>query len=243
MQHNPTYRVTGPVDCPMTQSVELALALRGLPVRRQIGSRTLLVIRQDEGVLLVAEGGVAIFDLIDRLDPGKVAAPQDGPSQQKLAALAFDAAPALEQVIAARNLRDLDLGIYVLRKKLVQIEAQLADLADAPASQMDAALLPLFWRIALLDLRHQAHLGDGLWHWTRRSGRMLRDPRFALHFDRVAGRKFLERLIDQGSALACDPRYENWDGAFAALRPERAAAPITPALPKIKRIHYQTSRV
>lgn len=248
-QEQSTYRVIGPSDCPIAQAVELNLGLRRRAVTRQIGARPRLVVAQNAGLLSLAEGGRAMFDLLERLAPDAPLVPQqpDLRVQHALVAdLAFRAAPALAQVIAARNLRDLDIAAYHLRDLSTRIETALpaAAIAQGSACALDAALLPLFWRIALLDLRHQAHLGDGLWHWAQRSGRMLRDPRLAMHFDRAAGRRFLDRLVRHGSALACDPRDEDWTGAFAGLTP-RAVVPVGEKMrhSKINDIHYHISRI
>lgn len=241
------YRVFGPAECPVAQSAELLLGLHGGRVQRQIGPRARLVVRHDEAMLMLAEGGPDMFDLIGKLNPwasGPAPDPDLEDRQHRLTNLAFRAMSALEQVIVARNLRDLDISVHALRGFLIQIDKALpgAALSDLP-TRSDAALLPLFWRVALLDLRHQAHLGDGLLEWTHRSAGMLRDPRLVFHFDRQAGRRFLDGLARHGSALACDPRDEDWSGAFAALAPAMVIPLKKPHVSHKNNIHYHVGRV
>ncbi|UFM64631.1 hypothetical protein LOS78_13180 [Paracoccus sp. MA] len=241
-QKCPGFRIIGPEGCPVAQRAALALVLRGQRINWLVGARARLVVEQANGVVMAIEDGLAMIELIEDLHPDRrlhPANPELRASHREIMGGALRAQGALAAVIAARNLRDLDIAVHDLRNRLARIEHALPDGdPNPPLANLDVALLPLLWRIALLDLRHDTHLADGMPRCNRRLAAALRHPAVRQVLDRGAGRRFLEEVARRGAVLALDDPGSEWerhfepargsatDGALLFLRPGAGAGPV-----------------
>ncbi|WP_017999523.1 hypothetical protein [Paracoccus sp. N5] len=166
MSRHARFRISGSPLCPAAQRAGLALALRGRDFRplRSPGKIRLLI-GQGSGLVLAIESPVAMLELIEDLHSGQPLHPAEPALRarhRQLIAATDAAQQALAAVLAARNLRDLDLAVFPLRQRLLGIEAELQALPEGGGSNLDIALAPLVWRLAVLDRRRGLHLGDGL---------------------------------------------------------------------------------
>ena len=218
----PSFRVMGPADCARTQALILSLVFRGLPVLRRDGPSPRLAIRQPQGPMFLTDGGPATLELLEELLPERGLYPADACDRSRARAAAahgWRGLGALERVTAARNLRDLDIAVFALRDAVAQIERLLAETSAAAApGNPDVVLLPLFWRIALLDLRHAAHLGDGFTACARRVAWLLGQPPIARHFRPQDAHRYLDLVGKAAGILVDDPQREDWDQSFTGNR-------------------------
>ncbi|MDQ7775079.1 MAG: hypothetical protein Q4615_03785 [Paracoccus aminovorans] len=218
MPRHPRFRISGSALCPAAQRAGLALALRGLAFRPLPGpGPTRLLIEQAPGLVIAIESPVAMLELIEDLHPDlplHPAEPALRARHRQLIAAADAAQAPMAAVTAARNLRDLDIAVFALRQRLLAIEAQLLQLPPeaGAGSNLDIALAPLVWRLALLDRRHGLHLGDGLACAAARLARLLARPEARRVLSLGAGRAFLEALAARGAAVAA--LAEDWDRCF-----------------------------
>lgn len=241
MPSHPRFRISGSPTCPAAQRAGLALVLRGGDfAQARGGGRTRLLIEQPQGLVLAIESPVAMLELIEDLHPHQPLHPADPALRARHRQLiaATDAAQgALAAVTAARNLRDLDIAVFALRQRLLGIEAELRHLPAAGDSNLDIALAPLIWRLAVLDRRHGLHLGDDLPGAARRLARLLARPEARRVLSLAAGRAFLAEIAAQGAAVAT--ACADWDRCFDGdpgrgvrpLRPNLRAVPQIAALP------------
>ncbi|MCV2447705.1 hypothetical protein [Paracoccus sp. DMF] len=227
MSRHPRFRISGSPLCPAAQRAGLALALRGRDFASlRSPGKTRLLIRQAPGLVLAIESPVAMLELIEDLHPGQPLHPAEPALRarhRQLIASADAAQQALAAVLTARNLRDLDLAVFALRQRLLGIEAELQALPEGECSNLDIALAPLLWRLAVLDRRHGLHLGDGLPGAARRLALLLARPEARRVLSLAAGRAFLDELAAQGAVVAL--AVEDWDRCFDGA-PGRKVLPL-----------------
>lgn len=223
------FRISGSPTCPAAQRAGLALVLRGRDFDQARGNgRTRLLIEQPQGLVLAIESPVAMLELIEDLHPDQPLHPAEPALRARHRQLiaATDAAQgALQAVAAARNLRDLDIAVFALRQRLLGIEAELRQLPATAGSNLDIALAPLIWRLAVLDRRHGLHLGDDLPGATQRLAQLLARPEARRVLSLAAGRAFLDEIAAQGAAVALSA--EDWDRCFDGA-PGRKVLPMRP---------------
>lgn len=216
MPSHPRFRISGSPICPAAQRAGLALVLRGRDFEQARGSGcTRLLIEQPHGLVLAIESPVAMLELIEDLHPEQPLHPADPALRarhRQLIAAADAAQGALQAVTAARNLRDLDIAAFALRQRLLAIEGELRHLPTTGRSNLDIALGPLVWRLAVLDRRYQLHLGDDLPAATQRLAQLLARPESRRVLSRANGRAFLHEIGAQGAAVAM--AAEDWDRCF-----------------------------
>ena len=121
-----------------------------------------------------------------------------------------DAAPdqcagaLLEDVVSARNPRDLDMAIHRLRDMLLRV------LTEGCSPARLTALLPVLTRMAALDRAFDCHLCSGLQHLIDRAAR-VGGP---LCMDRTALRAYVDRVAESGAFLAHPDARCDWSSAF-----------------------------
>lgn len=211
-------------DCVTAERAAIALALCDRPVRPVAGPQTGLRLASPFRKELVIQEPLAILTLLDELCPGTLfsANPVERAEQHKLTGLALLADQRLAEVIAARNPRDLDIAIHLLRDSVLLIERCFRQ--RSPASRLDvrdAVAAPLIWRMMMLDRHCQAHLCLGLERVTANTARILQLNGVADVLGKAAEARFLDHLPhDAAIGLPADQRID-WSPALGpAGRPQ-----------------------
>jgi glutathione S-transferase len=244
MSSYPRFRISGSPTCPAAQRAGLALSLRGRHFDLTNGAgKTRLLIEQGPGLVLAIKSSVAMLELIEDLHPDQPLHPAEPALRarhRQLISAADAAQDTMLAVTTARNLRDLDIAVFVLRQRLLAIETELLALSVdgmPPGSNLDIALAPLLWRVAVLDRRHRLHLGDGLPGATQRLARLLARPEVRRVLSLAAGQAFLDELAAQGAVVALTTDIENWNRCFDSS----PAGEVLPLRPHSRPIHTRIS--
>lgn len=120
------------------------------------------------------------------------------------AALDHRAGALLEDVVSARNPRDLDMAIHRLRDMLLRV------LTEGCSSAQLTALLPVLTRMAALDRDFDCHLCSGLQHLMDRAARI----RGRVRVDQTTLRAYVDGVARSGAFVAHpDARYD-WSPAL-----------------------------
>ncbi|WEF25602.1 hypothetical protein [Paracoccus sp. S3-43] len=127
-------------------------------------------------------------------------------------ALAVAAARHLDQVMAARNPRDLDLAIHQLRTALLRI-LRRSGLNVGPDLR-DAALAPVLWRMAVLDRAFGSYLGIGLDPLARRAALLLARHDGGRILGETAARQLVDSLRAEGAFIARPEARCDWSRAL-----------------------------
>lgn len=128
-----------------------------------------------------------------------------GPPRQVIAA-----AKRLSDVLEATNPRDLDIAVYQLRAVLADIEHPSRP--QACRDLHDLALVPVLWRMAVLDRAFDAFLGIGFEHAALRAGHLL--TRYNLRPDPAAARRLISALVEAGAFIAQPQARGDWSHAL-----------------------------
>jgi serine O-acetyltransferase len=222
-------RLVASRHCLTAQRASLALVLCGHPLRAEAGPRTELHLsspsaRRD----LALRDAPAILAALDGLYPGALLSADPELRGRHLAVIAHlaGADTHLAEAIEARNHRDLDIAIHLLREMLLRVERDLASRGAAPRPDArDAMIAPLIWRMMQLDRRHRSYLCFGMDRLVGLARRMqtLAGPRVLP--DDPTSDAFLDRLSPD--AAICLPQDRQPDWALALGPAGRAHDPIS----------------
>ncbi len=223
--------------CPVGQSLAMALRHLRAPHHRRAGAETVLTAVAADGRAQSLPGlGPALEALSARHpDPPLFPAdPQTRSAHQRGLALASLLAKRIEGVCIACDPFELDLGIFRLREVTTALLPLMEPLGpDHPVSALDLALLPLLWRIAVLDARFATHLLAGHDRITRRLRALLSLPGLAAELDAQA---FLGPLLRPDRCRALTEAGVDWSFALGpACAPARDEAKRPSAVTKLRK--------
>lgn len=126
--------------------------------------------------------------------------------------LACTAADCLDGIMSANNPRDLDLAIHQLRNALARFQRQSG--FNVGPSLRDAVLVPVLWRIAVMDRAFGCFIGIGFDPLARRSARLLARHDGGRMLGEVAARRFVARLCATRAFVACPDARCDWSPAL-----------------------------
>lgn len=209
-------------NCATAQRAGLAMVLCGMEPVLRSGTRTELRLSGRYRTTRSAREPLAILAHLDELFPGVLFdtdADRRG-AQDRLVLRALAADQRLEDVINARNHRDLDIAIYLLRDAMLRIERCFDDPGALP-DMCDAAVVPLIWRMELLDRHHRMHLCIGLNRIVGRAARIAHLPGAAPFLGAAAQAEFLGQLSARAILRLPDYEKPDWTPALGpAGRPQ-----------------------
>ncbi len=230
---SPAFHLAASPDCAIAQRVQLALLLRGaapevtgLRMNTGASGKSRLTYRAAGQAALVLHDGLAMLELIEDLFPDLPLHPADPVARarhREVIGKILVAHDNLSAVLAARDPRDLDLAIYRLREILRGIEDALEPVRSgrpSPLTNLDICLVPLVWRLRVIDRGFLAGLGAGLPRLRDHADWLLADPAVVSVLDDASATCLLARIKESGAALACPDISSVWERAFASVKPE-----------------------
>jgi serine O-acetyltransferase len=219
-------------DCLTAQRAALALVLCGRPAKPVVGTHTELRLADPFRQDLIQREPLAMLAALDALCPGTLFStdPELRAGQQGLIGHAADADARLAEVTKARNHRDLDIAIHLLRDVMLRIERSFDNRGAAPVlDARDAVIAPLIWRMMLLDRHYRTYLCLGLDRSMALAGRMLDLPGADVVLDDLAAGEFLDQLSPEAVIRLPEDMRPDWAPAlgpagrpqYPSIRPRR----------------------
>ncbi|RWR07400.1 glutathione S-transferase family protein [Paenirhodobacter populi] len=215
------FSLAAPFDCATAQAAALALLHRGTPFDWLPGAAgpdhgTQLSVVDLEGQEIRAGALPAILDWIEDFHPGQPLHPEDPATRGRHRALlrVAERLPArLSDMLTARTDRDLDIAQHFLLDLMQTFEEEAAR-ADARLSNVDLALAPVLWRIALLDRDYATHILAPLRRLRGRHERILSLAPTRRALNAAAERRFHDRIGRSAGLIATGGNRNDWSRAL-----------------------------